>query len=774
MDSRFTRSLIFIFILISSYPIVCIATPEYAEATQKTCAFCHDGANGGPLTTAGKAFIRNGYDYPIPERILDKTIRLESPLHNTIRGILGYIHLITAAIFVGTIFFVHMFLKPKSLRGGIPEGEKKLGLSCMSILAATGVYLTWYRLDGLYSFCDSRFGILLFVKILFFILLVCSGVLAVTVINRKMRTEARQHSGDESGRKKDAGGTGRTGEKPEKVQGADAASAADIVKQLSTFDGKDGRPTYIRYKDRIYDVTESGKWKNGSHFTQHFAGKDLTEAMASAPHTEEVLERFPVVATVPADRRESGEEPAGPAQKLFPVMAYINLGIVIIILLCVGAWLFDFPRFTVADSSGAATTGSTEDSALSAASGGGDALGVPSGDERHCIVCHRKEKPALLADWEHSIHAKLDVTCADCHKVGGEKEVWISETHLEYTNVPVTPLVTPLTCARCHKQEVEQYSRSKHAHTLEIIKKIDKWLIHGMNNQTERATGCLACHGSNVEVVDGRPAKGIWPNVGVGRVNPDGSLGSCTSCHTRHRFSIVEARKPEACDQCHLGPDHPQIEIYNESKHGTMYHAYGDEWTWRPEDFEWTAGRDYRAPTCAACHMSAAGGLPASHDVTKRLTWELQAPLTVRPSEFTPYPAGTEWKEERESMRSVCLECHSEAWTDGHFDNMDSVIELYNNEYYIPVKKVMDRLYAQGLLTEDSYFDEEIEWEFYELWHHEGRRARMGAAMMAPDYAWWHGFYECKHRFMSLLEMAEEQTAEEKAEWAENFPGRLK
>ena len=59
----------------------------------------------------------------------------------------------------------------------------------------------------------------------------------------------------------------------------------------------------------------------------------------------------------------------------------------------------------------------------------------------------------------------------------------------------------------------------------------------------------------------------------------------------------------------------------------------------------------------------------------------------------------------------------------------------------------MDNLYAKGILSKSSYFDEELEWEFYELWHHEGRRARMGSAMMAPDYAWWHGFYELKHRF---------------------------
>ncbi len=48
-----------------------------------------------------------------------------------------------------------------------------------------------------------------------------------------------------------------------------------------------------------------------------------------------------------------------------------------------------------------------------------------------------------------------------------------------------------------------------------------------------------------------------WPSQGVGRVNPDGSLGSCSACHSRHGFSIEVARKPYACSKCHKGPDVP-------------------------------------------------------------------------------------------------------------------------------------------------------------------------------------------------------------------------
>jgi hypothetical protein len=245
-----------------------------------------------------------------------------------------------------------------------------------------------------------------------------------------------------------------------------------------------------------------------------------------------------------------------------------------------------------------------------------------------------------------------------------------------------------------------------------------------------------------------------WPNAGVGRLNVDGSKGSCTSCHTRHRFSIAEARMPEACDQCHLGPDHPQIEIYEESKHGTIYHAYKSEYNFNAAAGTWTAGVDYRAPTCAGCHMSGSGKVMGTHDVTERLSWETQAPLTVRPENFKPFPSKSDWRTEREKMKNICRQCHSNSWTDTFYDGFDKAVEEYNEVYFKPAKAKLDELYAKGVITKDKFFDEHLELQFYELWHHEGRRARMGAMMMAPDYAWWHGFYECKNRFNQYMEEA--------------------
>jgi len=123
-------------------------------------------------------------------------------------------------------------------------------------------------------------------------------------------------------------------------------------------------------------------------------------------------------------------------------------------------------------------------------------------------------------------------------------------------------------------------------------------------------------------------------------------------------------------------------------------------------------------------------------------------------------------------MKRVCLQCHSQAWTDDHFSNLDRVIANYNEIYFKPIKSLIDSLYAEGLLSEQTYFDEDLEWEFYELWHHEGRRARMGTAMMAPDYAWWHGFYELKHRYNSIVKASQALRESGREHIFKDFPGK--
>lgn len=109
-------------------------------------------------------------------------------------------------------------------------------------------------------------------------------------------------------------------------------------------------------------------------------------------------------------------------------------------------------------------------------------------------------------------------------------------------------------------------------------------------------------------------------------------------------------------------------------------------------------------------------------------------------------------------MKNVCLNCHTENYVDSFYKQYDDFVINFNEKFAKPGQKIMQALYDQKLLTpKPAEFDEEIEWTWYLLWHHEGRRARHGASMMAPDYAHWHGTFEVADRFyMQLIPQARE------------------
>ncbi|MBI4831884.1 MAG: hypothetical protein HY801_10100, partial [Candidatus Lindowbacteria bacterium] len=256
-------------------------------------------------------------------------------------------------------------------------------------------------------------------------------------------------------------------------------------------------------------------------------------------------------------------------------------------------------------------------------------------------------------------------------------------------------------------------------------------------NSSAAVNGCWQCHGSVVKVLpDGSLDPATWPNTGIGRLNLDGSRGSCSACHSRHDFSPRRARQPENCGKCHLGPDHPQYEIYNESKHGIAFRAFTHKMNLSSES--WVLGVDYdAAPTCATCHMSAAKGLPLTHDIGTRISWNLRPEVSIKLAD---------WEVRRGKMKTICQNCHTSDYIDGFYKQFDDVIWLYNEKFAKPAQNIMKKL-REAEKINPTPFDEEIEWTYFFLWHHEGRRARHGASMMGPDYTQWHGFYEVAHRF---------------------------
>ena len=357
-----------------------------------------------------------------------------------------------------------------------------------------------------------------------------------------------------------------------------------------------------------------------------------------------------------------------------------------------------------------------------------------------CISCHKKNSPGLINQWASSKHAENDVTCIDCHSA--EKS---DPDAFEHNDVLVATLVTPKDCSNCHDAESEEVSNSYHATAGEILDSNDAYLAYVAGGSPAVITGCESCHGAVVKIDPNSPNKlaaETWPNSGIGRINPDGSKGTCTACHNRHSFSKAQARQPEACSKCHLGPDHPQKEVYEESKHGNAYYTSIDKMNLNSES--WVAGVDYySAPTCATCHMSATTEQPLSHDVGQRISWTLRPIISVKKDN---------WEKKRENMQNVCGACHGASFAQGHYYQFDALVNLYNEKFARPALEIITMIKNKKLLKNPASFSNKIEWTFWELWHHEGRRARHGASMMGPDYTWWHGMYEvAKHFYFKLI-----------------------
>jgi len=64
--------------------------------------------------------------------------------------------------------------------------------------------------------------------------------------------------------------------------------------QLALRNGQDRPEVWVAYKGLVYDVTPSRLWLRGKHY-EHWAGQDLSEELADAPHTDKVFDKFRVV-----------------------------------------------------------------------------------------------------------------------------------------------------------------------------------------------------------------------------------------------------------------------------------------------------------------------------------------------------------------------------------------------------------------------------------------------------------------------------------------------
>lgn len=282
-------------------PVNGFCTPEYAGQTGKICSDCHvDPTGGGKLTKEGEAFkdslrIKGQY-------------RVLNPAQRVIRFIIGYLHTITAIVWFGTILYVHIVLKPAYAAGGLPRGELMIGWGSIIIMAVTGTLLSIARVPSWHMLFHTRFGILLTIKVMLFLVMVSTAVFVTFVIGPKLR----------------------------KKKQCDITNCPQDLnpEQLSQFDGNEGRPAYVAYMGTIYDVSASRLWKDGSHFKKHSAGLDMTDVLKTAPHKEDKIFSMPVIGRLVAQPKQKK-----PLQmRIFYFFAYMNLVLIFSIVFIISLW----------------------------------------------------------------------------------------------------------------------------------------------------------------------------------------------------------------------------------------------------------------------------------------------------------------------------------------------------------------------------------------------------------------------------------------------------
>lgn len=457
-----------------------------------------------------------------------------------------------------------------------------------------------------------------------------------------------------------------------------------------------------------------------------------------------------------------------------------------------------------------------------------------------CLGCHSSIHPGIVEEWQKSRHAmispdqamnikglsrkissesipetlkKTAVGCAECHSLRPDSHA-DTFTHNE---IDIHVVVSPEDCAVCHREENSQFSDNIMAHARKNLadnavyreleksiigkpKYIDSKLEYTTADSHTKAESCYYCHGTKLEVkgLESRetiagemdfPRISGWPNQGIGRVNTDNSLGTCSACHTRHAFSIETARKPHTCRECHLGPDVPAYKVYMSSKHGNIYSSMKEKWNFT--NVPWTAGKDFSAPTCAACHMSLVINTDGetiakrTHKMSDRLSWRIFGLIYAHPHPLKPdttiiknknglplpadfdgsfaseYLISPAQKETRtKNMQAICRTCHSSEWVKGHWKRFENTIQRTNADVLTATNimgEIWSKGYAKGIGQEKNPFDESIERTWSQSWLFYANTIRFTSAMGGGgDYGVFaDGRYQLSEQIAKLYEWLE-------------------
>jgi len=346
-----------------------------------------------------------------------------------------------------------------------------------------------------------------------------------------------------------------------------------------------------------------------------------------------------------------------------------------------------------------------------------------------CIPCHSKQTPASLHRWEESAHAKAKVGCAACHGT--------DHTAIEKGD----KRVAAKTCGACHPKAYQTHTASRHGMGLH-----SGWgCTRNLANRDSRE--CAFCHDkdsskilSTVHCARFLKQTSEMGEIGCNRCHQVES--SCSSCHTAHGTDLKIVRNPNVCATCHMGPDHPQWEMWQTSRHGILYESSGMQ----------------NGPTCQSCHMP--GG---SHDVSKGITMS---------SGMAPYPA-IQAKKAREEMISVCSSCHAAGTARRELDRNDAVHrqslklvkegeaivwELYDEKLLEPMpdQRPAHPLSGNALVLDNQMLYEDtshVERLLFKMKKYDLAKTVKGAYHQNPAYTHWYGNAELK---MDLIDIRSE------------------
>ena len=382
---------------------------------------------------------------------------------------------------------------------------------------------------------------------------------------------------------------------------------------------------------------------------------------------------------------------------------------------------------------------------------------LQAAEKSECIACHQEVTPFIVKDFLFGAMGRGGtMDCADCH----------GSAHQGKDDAAKATMPTEKTCAKCHDEQHTQYMAGKHALAWVAMSAMPATGLQP-HAYIQGLKGCGGCHKIGVRDEAARDE------------SPYGS--PCASCHTRHKFSKAEAKKPEACRTCHMGFDHPQWEMWSGSKHGVIYQTEGDTG---------------RAPTCQTCHMEegnhavmTAWGFLALRLPEDDPEWmadrvTILKGLHVLDPEGNPTPrldvvkAGKvarltkeEWQAERNRMVAVCTKCHSKTYAETNLANADAMIREADKLMAEAVVIVAD-LYKEGIIEAQegkaaypdmlTFYDAmtTIEQTLYVMFLEHRMRAFQGAFHMNPDYVTWYGLAEMKKDLVEIKKEAEEMRRE--------------